>query len=636
MKTPHARLGAGFEALEDRSLPTIWGVPWPDPEHLTLSFVPDGTQTPFGPSTLFQSLASAGSVDAWENQILRAFENWASQANINVGVVSDGGEPLGAVGAVQGDSRFGDIRIAAAPLSSGLVASSTPFSWTGTTYSGDVVLNSNDPFVIGNVAGSYDVFSVLQHEAGHVFGFPDETTNPNSVMYTTYQYQTGLEAADIAAIQALYGPRVQESSNNSNNSMAQATPLPSAGLGSYLATSDISSPTDVDYYKFNVSLGGALGGVAVRVKASGLSLLVPSVTVYNAWGQVITSATDTDPLSNDLSITFNTGLFGGTYYVKVSASNTVAGFGVGGYELAVNDLSIGEVLAPLTNAVAALASGNVSGALADALPLPPQTSTDSRFDATYRGIVVASTDIDTFEVWTDKYTAGTAVDLNVIAWGLATTPLDPQIHVFNASGTPVAFQVIANSTGLYSVQIQGAIAGADYYVQVVAENPNGPNSTGSYFLGVDFNTAAPQVFAAAGSGTVQPGTGDTATLSVPQAKLFQFALAAQSSGTGGGVTMTVYNATGQVVFTLSATAGQPPETATWYLAAGTYTVQYTDTGSGGNAGPIQYDLFMISLSDSQGPMAPNISSAPPPPPSPPAYTYTSSSSGTPTGYGYTY
>ena len=54
MKKPTYRLGSGFEALEDRSLPSIYGVPWPDPEHLTLSFVPDGTQTPFGPSTLFQ------------------------------------------------------------------------------------------------------------------------------------------------------------------------------------------------------------------------------------------------------------------------------------------------------------------------------------------------------------------------------------------------------------------------------------------------------------------------------------------------------------------------------------------------------------------------------------------------------
>ena len=44
-KTAHG-LGAGFQQLEDRTLPaTIFGIPWADPGHLTLSFAPDGTAT---------------------------------------------------------------------------------------------------------------------------------------------------------------------------------------------------------------------------------------------------------------------------------------------------------------------------------------------------------------------------------------------------------------------------------------------------------------------------------------------------------------------------------------------------------------------------------------------------------------
>ena len=37
-----------FEALEDRSMPSTFGVPWADPNHLTLSFASDGTPTPLG------------------------------------------------------------------------------------------------------------------------------------------------------------------------------------------------------------------------------------------------------------------------------------------------------------------------------------------------------------------------------------------------------------------------------------------------------------------------------------------------------------------------------------------------------------------------------------------------------------
>ena len=161
-------LGAGFQLLEDRTLPhTAFGVPWADPGHLTLSFAPDGAPTQLGGSSLYQSLAPAGSAAAWEWELLRAFQTWAAETNVNVGLVGDGGQPFGSPGAVQGDGRFGDVRVGAAPLSSRVVASASPFSWTGTTFSGDLLFNSTMPFRIGDTPGTYDVFSIALHEAGH-------------------------------------------------------------------------------------------------------------------------------------------------------------------------------------------------------------------------------------------------------------------------------------------------------------------------------------------------------------------------------------------------------------------------------------------------------------------------------------
>src|SRR3954468_6857134 len=95
--------------LEDRTVPATFGSPWGDARHLTLSFVPDGTLVDGVASNLFQALP--GQASAWQAEILRAVQTWAQHANVNVDVVADAGQPLGAAGPIQGDTRFGDIRI---------------------------------------------------------------------------------------------------------------------------------------------------------------------------------------------------------------------------------------------------------------------------------------------------------------------------------------------------------------------------------------------------------------------------------------------------------------------------------------------------------------------------------------------
>ena len=40
-----------FTALEDRTVPAIFGVTWADPQNLSASFAPDGLPTAGGPTT---------------------------------------------------------------------------------------------------------------------------------------------------------------------------------------------------------------------------------------------------------------------------------------------------------------------------------------------------------------------------------------------------------------------------------------------------------------------------------------------------------------------------------------------------------------------------------------------------------
>src|SRR5262245_8822657 len=87
-----------LERLEDRCTPSTSGITWPDGAHLTLSFVPDGTQVAGNSSSLFSTLNAIAPTAVWEREIVRAFQTWSSQTNVNVGIVADGGQALGTSG----------------------------------------------------------------------------------------------------------------------------------------------------------------------------------------------------------------------------------------------------------------------------------------------------------------------------------------------------------------------------------------------------------------------------------------------------------------------------------------------------------------------------------------------------------
>src|SRR5262245_66666302 len=106
LKPPVLRL----ESLEDRAVPAVFGEPWLDGRHLTLSFAADGTSVSGVGSNLTSALSPLG-WDAAKLELLRAFQTWASQSNLNVGLVPDTNWAFGTAGAIQRDSRFGDIRI---------------------------------------------------------------------------------------------------------------------------------------------------------------------------------------------------------------------------------------------------------------------------------------------------------------------------------------------------------------------------------------------------------------------------------------------------------------------------------------------------------------------------------------------
>ncbi|HEX3152129.1 MAG TPA: matrixin family metalloprotease, partial [Gemmataceae bacterium] len=189
------RIPLRCQELESRDVPATFGTPWPDGQQLSLSFAPDNTSIA-GYSSDLSDLGSAAIM-----QMLTAFQTWAMQANLNVGLVADDGSRFGIGGPVQGDPRFGDIRIGGLPLLADVLAITAPYNLYD-NYSGDVVVNT-----AAYGSSGPDLYTVILQEAGHALSVGN-SSDPSSVMYEFYQGpRSGLAAGDVASIRGLYGAR---------------------------------------------------------------------------------------------------------------------------------------------------------------------------------------------------------------------------------------------------------------------------------------------------------------------------------------------------------------------------------------------------------------------------------------------
>jgi hypothetical protein len=686
-----------MEGLEKRDLPATWGTPWADPQHMTVSFAPDGTGVFGQSSTLFRQLDSQLGAGGWEETILRAVQTWASEGDINIGLVSDGGEPVGTAGAAQGDPRFGDIRISAAPLAPGVVAIGSPYDPSTGTISGDIIINSDADFNPSD-SGSYDLYSIVLHEAGHVFGFAD-SSDPSSFMYNVYNGPvTGLAPGAAAALQALYGAPAPGASeigpgNPGNTNFGQLQNTSQAGVAT--AADTLSSSLDTDVFKFQPQAGVSYAaGLDVRVQTQGISLLTPTLTVTNASGQVLGTAS-AGTLGGGVSLHLGGISANATYYVKVSGSADVFGVGafqltasatnagnpvVGGQHVAATPLSSTSLLGSLLGSAAASGSispSNTSAFYSFTTPLltllggsvslqtwgvgigqprvtvydasmhvvthavPSGTSDDVRFNVgilrplskyyvevddaptTDFGIgdyvlqvgftgllapvtnllddVVASVVTPTpaqsssmshpiqihddpiagnrvvsdltssipqtvYQVQPPSTQGSTAPQMMTVSVvTLDDQGVTPVVSVFDSKGNPVASQVLAAEGGAFVVQLACSPSVSSYLIEVKGGALGSSTWTGAYYLDATFGTAAanPQAIAS--------GAPSTASQTADTEELFRFVATAGAGDAREGERVTITDATGDVVGSLTVYSGQS-ESLTLLLGPGTYNV----------------------------------------------------------------
>jgi hypothetical protein len=617
-----------LEVLEDRTLLTTYGVPWGDPRHMTLSFAPDGTVISHYQSTLFQTLNArfqTSDPTVWETPILRAFQTWAVNANISIGVVPDNGQPFGVGGLIQGDPRFGDIRIGAIPMSPTALSVSVPHDpFFGGTWSGNVLLNSALPF---------DPYAVVLHEAGHVFGLAD-SNDPNSVMYSPYNPQnTQLTSGDIAAIQALYGVRAP-GAYAGNGTMATAAPI--RYTGNYNGTTplvvygDITTTSEADFFSLK-PFDSYQGPMTFRLQTAGISFLPQRLTIMNAAGTVLGQATASGPFGSVVTVSMANASHDTTYFAKVDSTASDV-FGIGRYALGVTFDATVTTSPTLLDTVLRGPYDNLKYQDLQALFLNPNTvlfnEDDLHADATFQTANYLTTapgytrnthyqvqaslsdslDLDFYQFNSPMGNPKLTV-MTVSAVAMQVNGMRPYVTVYDKFQNPVSAQILANGDGVYTIQVSNVGNNNAYYVEVSGYPFGGGSNVGNYVLTIEFGQVVAQLLPfipkpGGTGGTVTPGQVDTHMLYVGQTQLFQFLLSANPSGSNppsdASVRLTILDSHGNIVFTLTAHDGETVSSSI-FLSVGTYTVQYTLVpGSTPLPPSLAYTLRGNNLSDPIG------------------------------------
>lgn len=459
------------EVLEERQLLSAAGVDyvisgykWSDPSRITYSIAPDGVSWISGTNTISSAFDAKFGAGTWRRELARALATWQTAANINIVPVADGPYGQNALGAWQGDPRFGDIRIGGVAMGEQKILAQTYYPPpNGSTSGGDVEINLTMDYGIGR---QYDLFSVLLHETGHSLGL-GHPTDSSHVMRSVYGgVVTTLSDGDLEGIRAIYGARKVDVYEAQGYGKSAALPIDMTGplatsntFTSEAASLDVIGETQ--WFSF-IAPSYAAGTWSVTASASNLSMLSPKVTLHDDSGRVLATASDPGKWSADATARTSSLVPGRRYYAAVTgATNDV--FAVGTYNLTI---SVSGTPAPppppvvvpptVPTAPTVPTMPNIPVPIPPVAPIPPAT-----------GPIYPTTTVVLPDVFEQNDTARTATRLGRVTrqiyYGLTLTTGDVDFHAFQAAvagvyhvSAPGTIVQIYNNRGRVVAQGNGA------------------------------------------------------------------------------------------------------------------------------------------------------------------------------------
>jgi hypothetical protein len=619
------------EVLEVREVMSLFGNPWPDAEQLKLSFAADGTRIGganqfFGggnaSSSLFATMRSVGADATWQTEILRAFQTWAVNTNINIGLVADNGTAFGID--AQNDQK-GDLRIGAFKQPRDVLAVNNPYSAISGPWSGSLFFNAAYKYSGDeeNDEKGYDLFTATLNEAGNIFGLADNKDR-TSALYGKYIKQLkGLNKSDIAAIQRLYGGSRRADAyegvngNDTEKTAALINFNPYSGDGNKLiaeAMGDITAEKDVDYYRFTMPAGQE--SMTVCLETAGVSLFTGKVTVLDSKGKSIAAGGAKDPLNGNIQIRIDSSNYkkavgGETFYVRVEANRDDV-FGIGTYRLRV-----GAGWSPSGATSAAASQPSFRG---DDGGTNDTSTTSTVLNANGSGryfvesVLAGTTDVDFYRV--QSRSNSTIMTVEVRTYGQAKVP--PVAEIYDAGGNLVAGQlVICRESNRFLIQanIEARLNPSDYYVRVVAASQAGEFQMTDYKLDISFDDSKIDLETIKNGDLSAANPVGFTSLNISASRQFLFSLGVNSQDTTieSGARLIIFDSAKNVVGTLTAESGQAT-TMTLFLMPGIYTIMITGGTKTGIPIPrLDYKVKMAVLNDPIDPYAPADPTVPPPP-----------------------